>query len=196
MMPWHVSTDTPYQALFCRQPHILTQLEGGCYGDVDAQGHNIVRIRELAAAVVIEAIAEVRVARADGHQTAPALESSKHKVGDLVDVWYDPPNVDAPGWRCPAQRYSINIDGGNVAVMFQGRTLDRYSCCCCCCWGGGLIWLPAANPALGLKEQLQPQKVLVRPLEREEQFIREIRLNPRAPGETQKLARLFEPDEE
>lgn len=46
-------------------------------------------------------------------------------MGDLVDIWYDPPNKDAPGWRGPAQISSISIDDGSVIARFQGRTRDR-----------------------------------------------------------------------
>ena len=53
------------------------------------------------------------------------MERSEHRPGDLVDIWFDPPNKDTPGWRGPAQISSINDGEGNITVRFQGRTLDR-----------------------------------------------------------------------
>ena len=53
------------------------------------------------------------------------MRRAEHQPGDLVDIWYDPPNKDTPGWRGPAQISSVNEDEGNITVRFQGRTLDR-----------------------------------------------------------------------
>lgn len=43
----------------------------------------------------------------------------------MVDIWYDPPSNDIPGWRGPAQTSNINVEHGIVIARFQGRTLDR-----------------------------------------------------------------------
>lgn len=43
----------------------------------------------------------------------------------MVDVWYDFPNGDAPGWRGPAQIVSVNLDKGGLAARVQGKTFVR-----------------------------------------------------------------------
>lgn len=76
-----------YQAPFGRQTHISSTLERRYDGDPDAQRqNNIIRAREIATTTITEAIAQTRVARANKHQTAPALERSEHNGGDLIDI--------------------------------------------------------------------------------------------------------------
>ena len=53
------------------------------------------------------------------------MQRADYLPGDLVDIRYDPPNKDTPGWRGPAQIASVQADEGNVTVRFQGKTLDR-----------------------------------------------------------------------
>ena len=67
----------------------------------------------------------MRLQRGDKRNQVASIERSEHQPGDLVDIWYDPPNKDTPGWRGPAQISSVQIDEGNVTVRFQGKTLDR-----------------------------------------------------------------------
>ena len=66
-----------------------------------------------------------RLQRGDKRNQVVAQERSEHQPGDLVDIWYDLPNKDTPGWRGRAQIASVNLGEGNVAVRFQGSTLDR-----------------------------------------------------------------------
>lgn len=61
----------------------------------------------------------------DKRNQVAAQERSEHQPGDLVDIWYDFPNGDAPGWGGPAQIVSANDGGGDITVRSQGRTLDR-----------------------------------------------------------------------
>lgn len=82
-------------------------------------------MREVATVAAIEATAEARLARGDYHKPIPAQERAEHRPGDLVDIWYDPPNNDTPGWRGPASVVSPSFGECNFAVRFQGRTLDR-----------------------------------------------------------------------
>ena len=102
-------------------------LEGGYHGDLGQRGqNNLALLREIVAVAIIEAIARQKASR--GRQTQPSSspeERAEHQPGDLVDVWYDPPNKDIPGWKGPAQIVSVNIGEGNVTVRFQARTLNR-----------------------------------------------------------------------
>ena len=74
---------------------------------------------------IIEATAKHRLARGDKRPQVVALQRAKYLPGELVDIWYDPPNEDTPGWRGPAQIASVQENEGNVIVRFQGKTLDR-----------------------------------------------------------------------
>ena len=75
-----VNTSTPYQALLGRQPAMLPPLEGGYNGCVvdQARPHSDARsqsrVREIAAANIIEATAKMRVERADRHNSRPTVE--------------------------------------------------------------------------------------------------------------------------
>ena len=81
-------------------------------------------VREIAAVVVIEAIAKQRLQRGGYHKQIAAQERAEIQQGDFGDIWCDPPNKDTPGRRGPAQIASVNLGEGNVTVRFQGRTLD------------------------------------------------------------------------
>ena len=63
--------------------------------------------------------------RADRHNTRPAVERQEYKVGDLVDLWYEPLNKDTSGWRGPGKVHSLQPNEGVVTVRYQGRSLDR-----------------------------------------------------------------------
>ena len=65
--------------------------------------------------------------RGDTRNQVAALERAEHQPGDLVDIWYDLPNKDTPGWRGPAQIASVQETEGNVRVRSQWKTLDRRS---------------------------------------------------------------------
>ena len=84
-------------------------------------------VREVAAMNIVEATARQRMARADRHNTRPAIQRMQYKPRDLVDVWFEPSTKDQKGWRGPAEILSINADDGNVTVRIQGRTIDRQS---------------------------------------------------------------------
>ena len=83
------------------------------------------RIREIAAGNIIEATARSRMERADRHNTRPAVERQEYKVGDLVDLWYEPPSKDTSGWRGPGKVHSLQPSEGVVTVRYQGRSPDR-----------------------------------------------------------------------
>ena len=83
------------------------------------------RIREIAAGNIIEATACARMDRADRYNTRPAIERQEYKVGDLVDLWYEPLNKDKSGWRGPGKVHSLQPNEGVVTVRYQGRSLDR-----------------------------------------------------------------------
>ena len=39
-----------------------------------------------------------------------------HQPGDLVDIWYVPPNTGAPGRGGPAQLASVNDGETNITI--------------------------------------------------------------------------------
>ena len=140
-----IHDSSPYNALYGRQPAMLPPLEGGYIREEDHDGRvrridatgmhdldakyqrHLSRVREIAAATIIEVTALSRLQRADRHKTVAALERSGYQVGGLVDIWYEPTTKDVSGWKGPAQIATINNDEGNVTVRFQGRTMDRRS---------------------------------------------------------------------
>ena len=70
----------------------MSPLDRGYVGGLDVQGqHNLARVRAIAAVPVIEAIANMRLARGDERNHVPSVERSEHQLGDSVDIWYDPP---------------------------------------------------------------------------------------------------------
>lgn len=86
---------------------------------------SLARIREIAAAKIIEAAARPRLERAVHHRTIPAGENLEFDVDDVVDIWYDPPHKEISGWRGPAKVLSLNDGEGNITVQCQGRPLIR-----------------------------------------------------------------------
>lgn len=120
------NNNTSYQALVGRRPHLLPPLEGGYHGDLDAKGQiHIHRVREIVSVAITEATAKQRFVRGSTRNQVVSIERSEHQPGDLVDIWYDPPNADTFVWRGPAQIAAVNGSEGNVPVRFQGKTLDR-----------------------------------------------------------------------
>ena len=98
-----------YLALFGRQPALFPSLEGGYHCEVDTDGQdNLARAREMTAVANIEITATHRVARGDKGKMAVVQQRAEHRPGDLVDIWYDPPNKDTPGRRGPAQIATVN----------------------------------------------------------------------------------------
>ena len=91
-----INNHTPYNALLGRQPHLLPPLEGGYFGsELSVRGQNrLARVREIAAIAIIEATAKARLNRGDYHKQVVAQERSEFSPGDLVDMWYEPPNKD------------------------------------------------------------------------------------------------------
>ena len=131
-----IHDSSPYNALYGRQPAMLPPLEGGYIREEDHDGRvrridatgmhdldakyqrHLSRVREIAAATIIEVTALSRLQRADRHKTVAALERSGFQVGGLVDIWYEPTTKDVSGWKGPAQIATINHDEGNVTVRF------------------------------------------------------------------------------
>lgn len=134
-----IGKSTPYQALLGRQPAMLPPLAGGMVkhdmslapesriiNELSGAGQrHIARVREIAAAQIIESTALSRMTQADKGKTVPALERHENEVGDLVDIWFEPQHKEAPGWRGPAKVENVNDDAKSIAVSFQGRTLFR-----------------------------------------------------------------------
>ena len=126
-----INNSTPYQALFGRQPAMLSPLEGGHSQQVeslsraDTHTRHHARVREIAAMNIIEATARARLERADKHNTRPAAERLEFEPGDLADVWFEPLNKDQRGWRSPGEVLSVNAAEGNLSVRIGGRTLNR-----------------------------------------------------------------------
>ena len=75
---------------------MLPPLEGGCTGEY-ADTRGTARIRELAAANILEATVQQRTERADRHKSRPALERFQYKPQDLVDVWFEPTKIQEVG---------------------------------------------------------------------------------------------------
>lgn len=123
-----INNHTPYQTLPGRQPHSLPPQEGGYHGDLDATGQNtFARVRQFDAVAIVEATARQRPARGDKRNQVAAMERSEHAFGDLVDIWYDPPNKDIRGWRGPAQIAIVNDGGADIILSSRERMLDsRY----------------------------------------------------------------------
>ena len=80
--------------------------------------HNLAGVREIDAVAIIEATAKQRPQGGDKHQHVVAMERAEHRFGDLVDIWYDPPNKDTFGWRGPAQIAAVNESDGNIPIRF------------------------------------------------------------------------------
>lgn len=87
--------------------------------------NNIARVRDMVAVPIIEATAKQRFARGDPWNLIAAFERPGHKEASSVDICYDPPTKDTPGWRGPAQIAIANYGGGAVTVQFHGKILDR-----------------------------------------------------------------------
>ena len=104
-----INGSTPYQALIGRQPAMLPPMEGGHTGQVQSmargatQVRHEARVREVAAMNIVEATARQRLARADRHNTRPAIQRMDYKPKDLVDIWFEPSNKDQKGWRGPGE---------------------------------------------------------------------------------------------
>lgn len=128
-----VNKHTPYQALLGRQPAILAPLECGHIGQVDSQSRletnskHEARIRYITACGIIEGCAAERLKRVHRSKTRAAIENLDFRVGDAVDLWFEPTNKDTSGWRGPADIKAVNASIGNITARMQGRTLDRRS---------------------------------------------------------------------
>ncbi len=129
-----VNTDgsVAYQALYGRTPALLPTFDGATEAERDdrlPRGETLARsqarIREIAVTKIVEHTAKDRLRRADHHRTRPALELAKLKVGQQVDIWFEPSSKDVSGWRGPAVIKTIQHDENAVTVRYQGRTLDR-----------------------------------------------------------------------
>lgn len=116
-----VNNRTPYQALPGRQLHLFPPLTGGYRAGLHVKGQdNLARVREMFVVAIIQATTKQMLARGDERNQVVAMDVSEHQPGGLVDIWYDPPNKDAPGRRGPAQIASVNRGEGDVIVRFHG----------------------------------------------------------------------------
>ncbi|CAK0834374.1 unnamed protein product [Prorocentrum cordatum] len=123
---------TPYKVVFGRTIPMLTDLEPASAtaledqdDGIDGISRHIHRLREVAIAAVVGASAQQRMDRALQSRTRPAGECQNLQLGDLVDIWRDPPNKDVSGWRGPATVVNVNrIQEGVVDVQWQSRTLS------------------------------------------------------------------------
>ena len=53
------------------------------------------------------------------------MQRSDYKASGEVDIWFGPSHKNQRGWRGPAIVRSVQPDGGNITVLFQGQPLDR-----------------------------------------------------------------------
>ena len=74
---------------------------------------------------MIQITAQMRLQRGEDRNQVAAQEKTEHEPGDLVNIWYDHPNKDTPGWKGPAQIAPVNVGEGDVAARSHGRKLDR-----------------------------------------------------------------------
>ena len=122
---------TPYVALFGRFPHVFIDLEYSgqsslqdSSGTAGGAGRHAVRLREIAVATIAETLAKNRLQRAEHHNSRPSAQVKDIHIGELVEIFRQPPNKDATGWRGPAEVIdNTTIDQGNVTVRWAGRSM-------------------------------------------------------------------------
>ena len=125
-------TDTPYKGLFGRTPNLLTPLEPASATALDdgiggerGVSRNVHRLRAASIQGITQAHASHRADIALSSRTRPSAIVQDLKVGDLVDLYRQPPAKDMCGWRGPATVCNVlNLDHGTVDVTWQGRTLS------------------------------------------------------------------------
>ena len=128
-------TDTPYKGLFGRTPNLLTPLEPASATALDdgiggerGVSRNVHRLRAASIQGITQAHASHRADTALNSRTRPSAIVQDLKVGDLVDLYRQPPAKDMCGWRGPATVCNVlNLDHGTVDVTWQGRTLSCLS---------------------------------------------------------------------
>ena len=122
---------TPYVALFGRFPQIFIDLEYSgqsslqdSSGTAGGAGRHAVRLREIAVATIAETLAKNRLQRAEYHNTRTSAQVQDLRIGELVEIYRQPPNKDVTGWRGPAEVIdNTSADQGNVTVRWAGRTM-------------------------------------------------------------------------
>ena len=125
-------TDTPYKGLYGRVPNLLAAFEPASATALDDQvggipgiSRHVQRLREASISGIAQAHANHRADVALNSRTRPAGIVTDLQVGDLVDLFRDPPTKDHTGWRGPAKVCNtLDRDSGVVDVSWQGRTLS------------------------------------------------------------------------
>ena len=115
-----VAGQTPYRALYGREPPGLTEFEPQSETVLDdhssgVAGHsrNHHRVREMAIAAMVQESAQLRIERALDSKTRLAVEQLELEPGDLVDFWRKPATKDESGWRGPARVVEPGDRGGD-----------------------------------------------------------------------------------
>eukprot|EP00971_Amphidinium_carterae_P188088 3733277-Amphidinium_carterae.4 len=111
---------TPHQAVFGRPGHLLPNTEEPT---VSSDLSTVNRIREVAAASIVEEHAKQRMTRALRHQTRPAIEEFPYEPGAAVDFYTPQVGKETPTWRGRAQ--VISVQPGSVTLRWQSRTMER-----------------------------------------------------------------------
>ena len=130
-----VAGQTPYRALYGREPPGLTEFEPQSEtvlddhsGGVAGHSRNHHRVREMAIAAMVQESAQLRIERALDSKTRLAVEQLELEPGDLVDFWRKPATKDESGWRGPARVVEPGDRGGDessaTTVQWQGRMLQ------------------------------------------------------------------------
>ena len=101
---------TPQEAVFGVRSTLLPDLSGGDASLEDTQGSQ--RLREIALEKTIQAIAEERLKRALHSKTRVSTKTMNLKVGDAVELWRQPENKEASGWRGPGTLVYIDDENG------------------------------------------------------------------------------------
>lgn len=130
-----VAGQTPYRALYGREPPGLTEFEPQSEtvlddrsGGVTGHSRNHHRVREMAPADMVQETAQLRIERALHSKTRLAVEQLEFEPGDLVDFWRNPATKDESGWRGPARVVEPGDRGGDessaTTVQWQGSMLQ------------------------------------------------------------------------
>ena len=104
-----VAGQTPYRALYGRDPPALSEFEPTSETQLDDQsavapGHSrdFLRVRGVAIQAMVQQTAQMRLERALASKTRLSTEQHDIQPGDLVDFWRKPATKVESGWRGPA----------------------------------------------------------------------------------------------
>ena len=104
-----VARQTPYRALYGRDPPALAEFEPTSETQLDdlsaglpghSRDHH--RVREVAVQAMVQESAQMRLERALVSKPSPTVEQLDFQPGDLVDFWRKPATKDGSGWRGPS----------------------------------------------------------------------------------------------